>query len=125
MLARMDSNRTGGDFFRAHPDWFARMESGEPYRAADKYVTCINSPYYTDYLPDVLREIIERSRPDGFADKHWSGSAARRASVTATIAFAAFALKRVRRFHAVKIGPMPLIDNGLNGTTVGASKSGT
>jgi Hypothetical glycosyl hydrolase 6 len=73
VLARMDCNRTAEDFFRAHPDWFARQASGEPYRAADKYVTCVNSPYYDDYIPSVLKEIIERSHPEGFADNSWSG----------------------------------------------------
>ncbi len=73
VLARMDSNRTAEDFFQAHPDWFARARDGHPYRAADKYITCINSPYYDEYLPDVMREIIERSRPDGFTDNSWAG----------------------------------------------------
>ena len=73
VVARMDSNRTSEDFFKAHPDWFARNRAGEPYRAADKYVTCVNSPYYDEYLPSVLTEIIERSHPDGFADNSWSG----------------------------------------------------
>ena len=72
-MARMDSNRTAEDFFKAHPDWFARDVDGQPYRAGDKYVACINSPYYDEYLPDVLREIIERSRPDGFTDNSWAG----------------------------------------------------
>ena len=73
VVARMDSNRTAEDFFKAHPDWFARDSSGDPYRAADKYVTCVNSPYYDEYLPGVLTEIIERSHPEGFADNSWSG----------------------------------------------------
>src|SRR5690348_6968163 len=73
VVARMDSNRTAEDFFKAHPDWFARDGSGNPYRAADKYVTCVNSPYYDEYLPAVLTEIIERSHPEGFADNSWSG----------------------------------------------------
>lgn len=73
VMARMDSNRTAEDFFQAHPDWFARDIEGKPYRAADKYITCINSPYYDEYLPDVLREIIERSHPDGFSDNSWAG----------------------------------------------------
>ncbi|MFL6414680.1 MAG: hypothetical protein ACJ74Y_03290 [Bryobacteraceae bacterium] len=38
-IARMDSNRTGEDFFHAHPEWFARKQPGETYRADDKYVT--------------------------------------------------------------------------------------
>lgn len=73
VLARMDCNRAAEDFYRAHPDWFARRSSGEPYRAADKYVTCINSPYYDEYIPSVLTEIIERSHPEGFADNSWAG----------------------------------------------------
>jgi hypothetical protein len=73
VMARMDSNRTAEDFFQAHPDWFARDGAGRPIRAGDKYVACINSPYYERYLPDVLREIIERSHPDGFTDNSWAG----------------------------------------------------
>jgi hypothetical protein len=73
VLARMDSNRAAADFFAAHPDWFARTASGEPYRADDKYVACIHSGYYDEYIPDILREIVERSHPEGFADNSWSG----------------------------------------------------
>ena len=73
VLARMDSNRTLEDFYRAHPDWFARTASGEPYRADERYVTCVNSAYYDEYLPGVLREIVERSHPEGFTDNSWSG----------------------------------------------------
>jgi hypothetical protein len=73
VMARMDSNRTSEDLFKAHPEWFARDRQGRPYRAGDKYVTCINTPYYEQYLQDVLRELIERSRPDGVTDNSWSG----------------------------------------------------
>ncbi len=73
VLARMDSNRTAEDFYKAYPAWFARDIEGRPYRAADKYVTCINSAYYDEYLPGILREIIERSKPEGFADNSWAG----------------------------------------------------
>lgn len=73
VMARMDSNRAAEDFFQAHPDWFARDLDGRPYRAADKYVACINSAYYDEYLPAVLREILERSHPDGFTDNSWAG----------------------------------------------------
>ncbi len=73
VLARMDSNGAGEDFYRRHPDWFTADATGAPYRANDKYISCINSPYYDEYLPGVLREIIERSHPEGFADNSWSG----------------------------------------------------
>jgi hypothetical protein len=73
VMARMDSSRTDADLFQAHPDWFARMADGQPYRAAEKYTTCVNSAYYDEYLPDVLREIIQRSKPEGFTDNSWAG----------------------------------------------------
>jgi hypothetical protein len=73
VLARMDSNRAHEPFYRAHPDWFAIDENGRAYRAGEQYVTCINSPYYEEYLPGILREIVERSQPEGFTDNSWSG----------------------------------------------------
>ncbi len=73
VLARMDSNRVAQDFHDAHPDWICRDIDGAPYRQADKYVTCIGSPYYSEYLPAVMEEIIARSRPDGFTDNSWAG----------------------------------------------------
>jgi hypothetical protein len=73
VLARMDSNRAHEEMYRAHPDWFAVDANGRPYRAGELYVSCINGPYYRQYLPDVLREIIERSKPQGITDNSWSG----------------------------------------------------
>lgn len=73
VLARMDSNRADEQFYRAHPGWFAVDAQGQPYREGDLYVACVNSPYYDEHIPNVLREIIERSHPDGFADNSWSG----------------------------------------------------
>ena len=73
VVARMDSNRVAPDMYRSHPDWVAHDVDGKPYRQADKYVTCINSPYYTDFLPQVMEEIIDRTKPDGFTDNSWAG----------------------------------------------------
>jgi hypothetical protein len=73
VLARMDSNRTHEVFYKAHPDWFARDPSGVPYREGELYVTCVNSPYYEKYIPGILSEIIERTRPEGITDNSWSG----------------------------------------------------
>ena len=73
VIARMDSSRVAQDFFDAHPDWVTRDIQGKPYMAQDKYTTCINSPYYSEYLPAVMREIIARSKPDGLSDNSWPG----------------------------------------------------
>jgi hypothetical protein len=73
VIARMDSNRADTRFYHEHPDWFAVDDTGRPYRAGDLYIACVNSPYYDVFIPNVLKEIIERYRPDGFADNSWSG----------------------------------------------------
>ena len=74
VLARMDSNRATETFYNSHPDWFAVDANAVPFRAGDRYEACINSDYYEVYLTEILREIIERSRPDGFTDNSWSGT---------------------------------------------------
>jgi len=73
VLARMDSNRAHEDLYRAHPDWFALDNTGRPHKAGDLFVTCVNSPYYEEHIPSILREIIERYHPEGFTDNSWSG----------------------------------------------------
>ena len=73
VLARMDSNRAHEEFYRAHPDWFAVDAAGKPHRAGELFVACIHGPYYEEWIPDLLREIIDRYRPDGFTDNSWSG----------------------------------------------------
>ena len=59
VFARMDSNRAHEEFYKAHPDWFAIDAEGKPYRAADLYITCVNSPYYNEHIPAILTEISE------------------------------------------------------------------
>ena len=73
VVARMDSNRADERFYVEHPDWFTVDAEGRPYRAGELYVSCVNSPYYDEYLPGILEEVIERSGPEGFADNSWSG----------------------------------------------------
>ncbi len=73
VFARMDSNRAGEEFYRAHPDWFAHDAAGQPYRVTDLYLACVNSPYYDEYMPAILREIATRYRPEGFTDNNWNG----------------------------------------------------
>jgi len=73
VFARMDSNRAREEFYRAHSEWFALDAGGQPYKAGDQFITCINSAYYEEYIPEILREIIDRYRPEGFTDNSWSG----------------------------------------------------
>ena len=73
VFARMDSNRAHEEFYNAHPDWFAVDTSGKPYKAGDLFITCVNSPYYNEHIPSVIKEIIELYHPEGFTDNSWSG----------------------------------------------------
>jgi hypothetical protein len=73
VFARMDSNRAHEDFYRAHPDWFAHDVGGKPYVVTGLTVACVNGPYYREYLPSVLREIVTGYRPDGVTDNNWNG----------------------------------------------------
>jgi len=73
VFARMDSNRAHEEFYQAHPDWFAVDAAGQPHKAGGLFITCVNSPYYDEHIPAILREIIERYQPEGFTDNSWSG----------------------------------------------------
>ena len=73
VYARMDSNRAGEAFYRSHPDWFAHDAAGKPYQVTDLYVACVNSPYYDEYIPAILREVAQQYRPEGFTDNNWNG----------------------------------------------------
>ncbi|MDE7353959.1 MAG: beta-galactosidase [Acetatifactor sp.] len=74
VLARMDINRATGKMLEQHPEWFAVNEKGEPYRAGERFVTCLNSGYYKEYIPKLLEEIIQEYHPDGITDNSWWGA---------------------------------------------------
>ncbi len=73
VFARMDSNRAHEEFYQAHPDWFVQDAAGRPHKSGDLFVTCVNSPYYDEHIPAILRELVERYHPEGFTDNSWSG----------------------------------------------------
>ena len=73
VFARMDSNRAHEEFYNAHPDWFAINLNGNPYKAGELYITCVNSPYYNEHIPSILTEISKLYKPEGFTDNSWSG----------------------------------------------------
>lgn len=73
VFARMDSNRAHEEFYKTHPDWFAIDSSGNPYKAGDLFITCVNSPYYNEHIPSILTEVSNLYHPEGFTDNSWSG----------------------------------------------------
>ena len=73
VFARMDSHRAHQDFYDAHPDWFAHDAEGKPYMATGFHIACVNSPYYDEHIPSILREVASKYRPEGFTDNNWNG----------------------------------------------------
>jgi hypothetical protein len=73
IVARMDCNRATGEFYQEKPEWFAQRLDGSPYIVQGRYQSCVNSGYYKDYIPQILKEIIDCYHPDGFADNSWTG----------------------------------------------------
>ena len=74
VIARMDVQRVTKEFYDAHPDWFARNRQGNPIMADGRYMPCVNSGFYKEYIPLILTEIIERYQPVGFSDNSWKGT---------------------------------------------------
>ena len=120
----MDSNRTHEAFYRAHPDWFAVDRAGQPYRAGELYVTCVSGPYYDEYIPGVLREIIERSHPEGITDNSWSGLD-RESPCYCALSGAGSATAPASRSHRGRTGTTRSTGSGSSGTTTAAWSSGT
>ena len=77
VVARMDINRATKEFADARPDWFARDRSGAPYEAGGRFLSCVNSGYYTEYIPQLLEEILTTYHPDGITDNSWQGPSAK------------------------------------------------
>lgn len=74
VVARMDSNQATEDMYQDHPEWFAKDPAGKPIPfTKGRYYTCINTPYFSQQLAGVIREIIEKYHPDAFADNSWAG----------------------------------------------------
>ena len=63
VMARMDSNRTAEDFFKAHPDWFTRDSDGSPTARPTSTLPASTVRTTTSTFPSVLREIIDALAP--------------------------------------------------------------
>ena len=73
MLARIDPSLGHEDLYYAHADWFMVDHDGRPRSDNGLYYTCINSPYYRECLPAIVREIAEKYPVDGFLGHNWQG----------------------------------------------------
>jgi hypothetical protein len=74
VVARMDCNYAYDDALRAHPEWFERNPDGSPRPHGESswlFKTCMFSPYFTQQMPAIYREINARYPVDGFFTNGW------------------------------------------------------
>ena len=79
VVARMDCNFAYAEALRAHPEWFEHNADGSP-RAHEEcawlYKTCMFSPYFTEQMPAIYREIASLYPVDGFFTNGWPSTGA-------------------------------------------------
>lgn len=74
VVARLDCNYSYEEAYQAHPDWFERRTNGEPVRHAESpwlFKTCMFSPYFTDQMPAIIREINSKYDVAAFFTNGW------------------------------------------------------
>ena len=78
-MARMDCNYAYEAAAKAHPEWFEREEDGSLRPHGEStwlFKTCMFSPYFSEQMPAIFREINRRYRADGFFTNGWPGAGA-------------------------------------------------
>ena len=79
VVARMDCNYSWEEALRAHPEWFERDRDGQPRRHNEStwlFKTCMFSPYFTEQMPAIYREIAKRYAVDAFFTNGWPSTGA-------------------------------------------------
>lgn len=104
VLARIDPSLAHEDLYYAHADWFMVDHQGKPRLTNGLYNTCINSPYYREYLPAIVREIAGRYPIDGFLGHNWQGNR--------EICYCTYCEKRYAREAEMRLPPP--VDAGAN-----------
>src|SRR5258707_6767000 len=74
VVARMDCNYAYEEALKARPDWFERRRDGSPRPHGEStwlFKTCLFSPYFTEQMPAIYREMNRRFTPDAFFTNGW------------------------------------------------------
>jgi len=77
LVARMDCNYAYEDAVKARPEWFERNDDGSPRPHSESpwlFKTCMFSPYFTEQMSSIYREIGQRYPVDGFFTNGWPGT---------------------------------------------------
>src|SRR5437762_12891395 len=70
----MDCNLAYEDALNAHPEWFERNQDGSPRPHSESprlLATCMFSPYFSEQMPAIYREINQHYPIDGFFTNGW------------------------------------------------------
>jgi hypothetical protein len=76
VIARIDPHSMGEAAFTAHPEWVMRTPDGKPKRhpsSPDLYLSCLNGPFMTDFVPQIITEVAQTYDVDGFFGNRWGG----------------------------------------------------
>jgi hypothetical protein len=91
VLGRLDPSFTTQTIYDAHPDWCVTRPGGEPATLSSMllgldgklrdalevgepepvYLSCHNSPYYSEFLVDIITEVLTRYEIDGIFTNGW------------------------------------------------------
>src|SRR3989441_92212 len=79
VVARMDCNYAYEEALKAHPEWFERNRDGTPRPHNEStwlFRTCMFSPYFTEQMPAIYREINGRYPVAAFFTNGWPSTGA-------------------------------------------------
>ncbi len=74
VVARIETNWAHKEILKAQPDWFARDAKGDPVHHPETpwvYRTCMFSPYHSEQVLAIMREIGSLYDVDGFFTNSW------------------------------------------------------
>ena len=74
VIARMSPDLNWEDAVEAHPEWFQRDQQGNVVHHTEDprlFRTCMFSPYMTDYIPAIMREVNSLYDVDGIFTNAW------------------------------------------------------
>ena len=74
VVARMDCNYAYEQALRERPEWFERNRDGSPRPHGEStwlFKTCMFSPYFSEQMPAIYREMNRLYAPDGFFTNGW------------------------------------------------------
>jgi Hypothetical glycosyl hydrolase 6 len=79
VVARMDCNYAYEEAAKSHPEWFERNRDGSPRKHNEStwlFKTCMFSPYFTEQMPAIYREINGRYHVAAFFTNGWPSTGA-------------------------------------------------